>query len=141
MQNNGIRAASVIEAGLKLKLENRNVTGFALREMSGGGSPGKLRRIWEEHVNPTNNQCFHAIELLIEDVNNVASMPADLRIQEIQRLHDLQLKLVDKEKEEAANVNEELWSRLNEAVDQNLQLGRKLSLYETIFKPINISLT
>lgn len=138
MQNNGIRVASGIEVGLKLKLENRNVTGFALREMSGGGSPGKLRRISEEHVNPTNTQCIHAIELLIEDANNVASMPADLRIQEIQQLHDLQLKLVVKEMEEAANVNKELWSRLNEAVDQNLQLGRKLSLYETIFRPKNI---
>lgn len=38
--------------------------------------------------------------------------------------HDLQRKHFDKGMEEATNVIDELSSRLNEAVDLNLQLGR-----------------
>lgn len=40
----------IIEAGLALQAEGRNITGFALRSRIGGGNPGCLRQIWDEHL-------------------------------------------------------------------------------------------
>lgn len=159
MQQIEITAAMVIQAGQKLEEENQNVTGFALREMVGGGSPGKLRRVWEEHVNPTHNHQMHVFELHSEeenkfalvakshpeefikfavDINKKAIRSVDIRIQEIQRSHDVQRQQLEAEMHEAANLIDALDSRLGEAVDLNLQLGRKLFLFESIFKLKNI---
>lgn len=162
MQQIEITAAMVIQAGQKLEEENRNVTGFALREMVGGGSPGKFRRVWEEHVNPTQIHQMHVFELpgeentkfafvaearsdnfikYAEETSNDANGSAGVRIHEMQITHDVLRLQLEQEMDEAANVIDELHSRLNEAVDLNLQLGRKLLLFETIFKLKNIQST
>ena len=162
MQQIEITAAMVIQAGQKLEEENRNVTGFALREMVGGGSPRKFRCVWEEHVNPMQNHQMHVLELpgeektkfasvagarsddfikYAEEISIEASRLAGLRIQEMQRTHDVLRLQLEQEMVEAANVIDELHSRLNEAVDLNLKLGRKLLLFETIFKFKNIHST
>lgn len=39
----------IIEAGLALHAEGRNITGFALRNQVGGGNPTRLRQIWDEY--------------------------------------------------------------------------------------------
>jgi hypothetical protein len=39
----------IIEAGLALQAEGRNITGFALRNQVGGGNPTRLRQIWDEY--------------------------------------------------------------------------------------------
>ncbi|WP_368529586.1 DNA-binding protein [Enterobacter cloacae] len=39
----------VIDAGIALQSEGRNVTGFALRNRIGGGNPGALKQVWDEY--------------------------------------------------------------------------------------------
>lgn len=39
----------IISAGKALQLENRNITGFALRQKVGGGSPARLKQVWDEY--------------------------------------------------------------------------------------------
>ena len=40
----------IIEAGLALQAEGRNITGFALRNRVGGGNPGRLKQVWDEYL-------------------------------------------------------------------------------------------
>ena len=41
---------AIIQAGKDLQTVNRNVTGFALRQKVGGGSPSRLKQVWDEHL-------------------------------------------------------------------------------------------
>lgn len=41
---------SVIQAGHQLLSEDRNVTGFALRKLIGGGNPSRLKLIWDQYL-------------------------------------------------------------------------------------------
>ena len=40
----------VIQAGKQLQASGRNVTGFALRSIVGGGSATRLRQVWDAHL-------------------------------------------------------------------------------------------
>ena len=40
----------IIKAGQELRAAGRNITGFALRQKIGGGSPARLKQVWDEHL-------------------------------------------------------------------------------------------
>ncbi|EMI9756518.1 DNA-binding protein [Salmonella enterica] len=42
-------AEQIIEAGLALQAEGKRITGFGLRNRTGGGSPARLKQVWDEY--------------------------------------------------------------------------------------------
>jgi Plasmid replication region DNA-binding N-term len=147
MQNNEITFDMVVQAGQKLQQESRLVTGYALREMAGGGKPSVLRYMWAEHERALQNANLTFIDLkyeepiisslrarelipeftrLADQINARASLLAELRIKELQEVHNLRHRQMEKELDEAACVIDELDARYQESVDLNFKLDRKL---------------
>ena len=63
---------SVIEAGAALTAAGRNVTGFALRQMIGGGNASRLKQIWDAHVaKKSGQQSDDELELPLEIADEV----------------------------------------------------------------------
>jgi len=43
-------AEAIIKAGSDLLDQGRKITGFALRQIVGGGNPARLKDVWDEHI-------------------------------------------------------------------------------------------
>ena len=62
----------VIEAGRTLQAQGRNITGFALRKLVGGGDPTRLKQRWDAHqASTTAGEPETFVELPIEVANVV----------------------------------------------------------------------
>lgn len=68
-----ITDAQIIEAGKALQAEGRNVTGFALRQRTGGGNPTRLRQIWDDYAQGSA-EAEPAPELPAEVADGLASV-------------------------------------------------------------------
>lgn len=83
----------IIEAGLALQAEGRNITGFALRSRIGGGNPGCLRQIWDEHLASQSTVVSEPVaELPVEVAEEVKVVSAALA----ERITQLATELNDK---------------------------------------------
>lgn len=66
---------AIIQAGQALRQAGRNVTGFALRQKIGGGSPTRLRQVWDDHLSSlTETPTQPVAELPTELAQAVASL-------------------------------------------------------------------
>ena len=69
----------IIAAGEAILAAGRNVTGFALRQRVGGGSPSRLRQVWDEHIASKQTAVSEPIaELPIEVAETVAQVSKTL---------------------------------------------------------------
>lgn len=69
----------IIEAGLALQAEGRNITGFALRNQVGGGNPTRLRQIWDEYQASQSTVVTEPVaELPVEMAEEVKTVSAAL---------------------------------------------------------------
>lgn len=69
----------IIEAGLALQAEGRNITGFALRNRVGGGNPTRLRQIWDEYQTSQSTAVTEPVaELPVEVAEEVKAVSATL---------------------------------------------------------------
>ncbi|EJX2354448.1 DNA-binding protein, partial [Salmonella enterica] len=69
----------IIEAGLALQAEGRNITGFALRNQVGGGNPTRLRQIWDEYQASQSTVVTEPVaELPVEVAEEVKTVSAAL---------------------------------------------------------------
>jgi colicin import membrane protein len=75
-------AEKIIEAGKNIELAGKRVTPFAIREKLGGGSPERIKGIWERHIDKLgesiNETSSETIELPYEiqealDKNRIAA--------------------------------------------------------------------
>ncbi|EEM2539805.1 hypothetical protein C3N85_23810 [Salmonella enterica subsp. enterica serovar Morehead] len=83
----------IIEAGLALQAEGRNITGFALRNQVGGGNPGRLRQIWDEYQASQSTVVTEPVaELPVEVAEEVKAVSAALA----ERITQLATELNDK---------------------------------------------
>jgi colicin import membrane protein len=85
--------AEVIQAGNDLLAANRNVTGFSLRKVVGGGSASRLRQVWDNHV---NSQALSKAEPVAELPVEVAGELKELSDGLVQRLQNMAVNLNDK---------------------------------------------
>lgn len=87
----------IIEAGLALQAEGRNITGFALRSRIGGGNPGCLRQIWDEHLASQSTVVSEPVaELPVEVAEEVKAVSAALAEHITQLATELATELNDK---------------------------------------------
>lgn len=121
---------AIIQAGQALRQAGRNVTGFALRQKIGGGSPTRLRQVWDDHLSsltetPTQPVAELPTELaqavasltqtvnerimaLVVELNQQAIQSAEGRVQEVLRTSDEQQQQAKEELAEAASAVSEL---------------------------------
>nr|MBP8151374.1 DNA-binding protein [Xylophilus sp.] len=66
---------AIIQAGQALRQAGRNITGFALRQKIGGGSPTRLRQVWDDHLSSLTETPIQPVaELPTELAQAVASL-------------------------------------------------------------------
>lgn len=83
----------IIEAGLALQAEGRNITGFALRNRVGGGNPGRLKQVWDEYLSSQTEVTAEPVaELPVEVAEEVKAVSAALA----ERISQLATELNDK---------------------------------------------
>ncbi|MGL4858583.1 MAG: DNA-binding protein, partial [Enterobacteriaceae bacterium] len=126
----------IIEAGLALQAEGRNITGFALRNRVGGGNPGRLKQIWDEHlasqiavtaepvaelpvevaeeVKAVSAALVERISQLATELNDKAVRAAERRVAEITRAAGEQTAQAERELADAAQTVDDLEERLDE---------------------------
>ena len=84
---------AIIEAGKVLQANGRNITGFALRKEVGGGSPARLKQVWDEYINSqTVTTAEPVAELPVEVAEEVAEVSKTLA----ERIETLARELNDK---------------------------------------------
>lgn len=121
---------AIIQAGQALRQAGRNITGFALRQKIGGGSPTRLRQVWDDHLSsltetpiqpvaelPTElaqavasltQTVNERIMALVVELNQQAIQSADGRVQEVLRTSEEQQQQAQQELAEAATAVNEL---------------------------------
>ena len=84
---------AIIQAGQELRDAGRNITGFALRQKVGGGNPGRLKQVWDEHLTSQSvTKAEPVAELPIEVAEEIAMVTKNLT----DRLYMLAVELNDK---------------------------------------------
>ncbi|MCI2293872.1 MULTISPECIES: DNA-binding protein [Enterobacter] len=138
----------VIDAGIALQSEGRNVTGFALRNRIGGGNPGTLKQVWDEYqtshssinvnsgdglpvevaeeVKTVAASLTERIVHLATELNNKAVRAAERRVSEVTRAAGEQTAQAERELADAAQTVEELEEKLREAFSENTWLAQSL---------------
>lgn len=134
----------IIEAGLALQAEGRNITGFALRSRTGGGNPGRLRQIWDDYlasqstvvaepvaelpvevaqeVAAVSTALADRISQLATELNDKAVRAAERRVAEVTRAAGEQTAQAERELADAALTVDDLEEKLDELQDENERL-------------------
>lgn len=134
----------IIEAGLVLQAEGRNITGFALRNQVGGGNPTRLRQIWDEYrasqstvvtepvaelpvevaeeVKAVSAALAERITQLATELNDKAVRAAERRMAEVTRAAGEQTAQAERELADAAQTVDDLEEKLDELQDGNDRL-------------------
>lgn len=128
--------AAVVLAGESLLAAGKNVTGFALRQKTGGGNPNRLKEVWEQHLagqSPTRpepaelpsevaNEVASVSQALVErlarlasDLNEKAVKVANRQVAAAERTAEEQRLHHKSEVEEAAQALEELEAKLDQS--------------------------
>jgi chromosome segregation ATPase len=63
----------IIEAGKSIDLAQKRVTPFSIREKLGGGSPERIKEIWEKHLNQIRD------EAVIDSSDAELELPAEIQ--------------------------------------------------------------
>ena len=130
----------IIEAGQALQSIGRNITGFALRQKVGGGSPSRLKQVWDEYLGGLKDAKAEPVaELPVEvadevatvtkalaerlsafavELNDKAVKAAERRVQEVARTAGEQRTQAERELSDAAQTVDDLEVKLDEATGQ-----------------------
>lgn len=125
----------IIEAGLALQAEGRNITGFALRNRVGGGNPGRLKQVWDEYlssqtevtaepvaelpvevaeeVKAVSSALAERISQLATELNDKAVRAAERRVAEVTRAAGEQTAQAERELADAAQTVDDLEEKLD----------------------------
>lgn len=111
----------IIRAGQDLRDAGRNITGFALRQKVGGGSPARLKQVWDEHLaSHSVTKAEPVAELPVEVAEEVALVTKELT----QRLSMLAVELNDKAVKAAGQRVHEV---MRTAAEQRAESERELA--------------
>ncbi len=125
----------IIEAGLALQAEGRNITGFALRNRVGGGNPGRLKQVWDEYISSqtevttgpvaelpvevaeevkaVSSALAERISQLATELNDKAVRAAERRVAEVTRAAGEQTTQAERELADAAQTVDDLEETLD----------------------------
>lgn len=139
----------IIAAGEQLLAAGRNVTGFGLRQVVGGGHATRLRQVWEEHLaSKRTAQAEPVAELPVEvaeavamatktlteritafavELNDKAVKAAERRVGEVVRAAGEQREQAERELADAAQTVEELEQQLNGVHTEGEALRQRLT--------------
>jgi len=128
---------SIIQAGQNLQAAGRNITGFALRQKVGGGSPSRLKQVWDEHlagqsvmkaesvaelpvevaeeVAIVSKALTERLAVLAIELNDKAVKAAERRVHEVMRSAGDQREQAKRELADAAETVDDLEAKLDEA--------------------------
>jgi colicin import membrane protein len=111
----------IIDAGVALIKANRNVTGFALRKIVGGGDPKRLKDVWDRHnISQSVTNAEPIAELPVEVAETLAALTKAL-VDKVNALAvDLNDKTVKAQERRVADV-------LRAAGEQQAQAERELA--------------
>jgi colicin import membrane protein len=143
----------IINAGHELRAAARNITGFALRQKIGGGSPPRLKQVWDEYLNSqVAVKIDPVVELPVEvaeevasvtkaladrlmgmavEVNNKAVKAAERHVAEIIRSTGEHREQAERELADASQTVEDLETKLDEAKENAEELGNRLAETQT----------
>lgn len=82
----------IIAAGNSILAAGRNVTGFALRQLTRGGNVQRLRQVWDDHLATSAKPAEPVAELPVELADELTKVTGDLA----QRLSSLAVELNDR---------------------------------------------
>ena len=139
---------SIIEAGQQLQAEGRNVTGFALRKVVGGGNPTRLKIVWDQYVagaSPAEvepvaelpNEVAEALKSVISglsdqinrlavDLNDKAVKASERRVAEVIKAAGQEREASEREMADATATVNDLEEKLDEAQDEIAELTGRL---------------
>ncbi|EMQ7510921.1 DNA-binding protein [Escherichia coli] len=125
----------IVEAGLALQAEGRNITGFALRNRVGGGNPGRLKQVWDEYISSqtevttgpvaelpvevaeevkaVSSALAERISQLATELNDKAVRAAERRVAEVTRAAGEQTTQAERELADAAQTVDDLEETLD----------------------------
>ena len=128
---------SIIDAGQQLQAEGRNVTGFALRKVVGGGNPTRLKIVWDQYVagaSPAEvepvaelpNEVAEALKSVISglsdqinrlavDLNDKAVKASERRVAEVIKAAGQEREASEREMADATATVNDLEKKLDEA--------------------------
>ena len=118
-----------------MRAAGRNITGFALRKLIGGGNPSRLKQVWDEHqagqdapedvaelpvevadeLATVSAQLANQIAGLVADLNDRAVKAANLRLAEAIKSAGAQRADMERELADAAETVDGLEAKLDEA--------------------------
>lgn len=139
----------IIEAGQRLVAAGRNITGFALRKEVGGGTPARLKQVWDEHVGSGSsgrspepladlpmevseplsllqNELTERLTRMVTELNDKAVKAAERRVSDIVREAGEQRKAAERELADASLTVEDLENKLDTALDEAKLLQHRL---------------
>ena len=139
---------SIIDAGQQLQAEGRNVTGFALRKVVGGGNPTRLKIVWDQYVagaSPAElepvaelpNEVAEALKILVSslsdqinrlavDLNDKAVKASERRVAEVIKAAGQEREASEREMADATATVNDLEEKLDEAQDEIADLTGRL---------------
>lgn len=112
--------SDIIQAGNELLAAGRNITGFALRKVIGGGSAPRLRQVWDEHV---RSRAMAKVEAVAELPEEVISQLRELSAALVQQLQKMAVEVNDKAVKAAERRTSDL---VKSAGEQREQAEREL---------------
>ena len=113
MRHPEISNEAIIDAGKKLQEAGRRITGFGLRKMTGGGSPDRLLRVWEEHCEAERNQGRPSAR--------TQGLPKDIE----HSLKDLASPLMDCVRQLALELYEKSETHIQQQTASDMEMSRK----------------
>lgn len=139
----------IIAAGTELSADGRNITGFALRKIVGGGNPTRLKQVWDEHVasQSTTDAAEPVAELPVEvaeqlevaaknlterlsafavELNDRAVKSAERRVADVLRSAGEQREEMERELADASQTLEDLEDQLEKTRGESAALEREL---------------
>lgn len=101
----------IIEAGLALQAEGKNITGFALRNRTGGGNPTRLKQLWDEYqskqIDVTTEPMAELPIEVADAVQAISSALTERLVQLATELHDKIIKVAERRVDDITRMAEE----------------------------------
>lgn len=149
MRPTEFNAEDVIAAGNTLLESGRKITGFALRQSIGNGTPALLKQVWDNHIsNKHIERAAPTIELpstvaeslvkittaqaeqltrFVKELNTAAVTAAESRIEALLKEQAEKDKQTEEELTEALIAYEKLEAKLNEEITKSTLLDQQLT--------------
>lgn len=135
-------AEQIIEAGLALQAEGKRITGFGLRNRTGGGSPARLKQVWDEYqatqTAPSTEPVAELPDEVADAVKGISATLAEQLAKLAAELNDKIIKAAERQVDDITRAAEkqqaETEQELADAAQTVDDLEQKLEAMTTDFR-------